>query len=48
MYDINTIQVNVLSNGNIITVTINLDIIYKDVPANLDATLIGGLIKNIL
>ena len=48
LYDINLIQINVLSKKKIITLFINLDITYKDVSATLDAPLEGGLIKKLI
>jgi hypothetical protein len=47
LYDINIIQIYVLSNKKIITLFINLDVKYNDVSAILDAPLEGGLIKKL-
>ena len=45
LYDIETIEINILSNKKIITLSVNLNITYNDVSATLDAPLDGGLIK---
>ena len=47
LYDINIIQIYVLSKTKIITLFINLDVKYNDVSAILDAPLEGGLIKKL-